>query len=86
MKRLFTSFVGVACLFALSACSDEETPAPQTGTEELPALPSEVVKDGRAMWVSYDPTPDEDVNSTTFIHGALVSWRFVAERPFQCGV
>lgn len=52
MKRLFTSFLGAVCLFALSACSDEETPAPQPGsgdTEELPALPSEVVKDGRAM-------------------------------------
>ena len=51
MKRLFTSFLGAACLFALSACSDEETPVPQPG-EELPALPSEVVKEGRAMWVS----------------------------------
>ena len=29
MKRLFTSFLGAVCLFALSACSDEETPAPQ---------------------------------------------------------
>ena len=84
MKRLFTSFLGAVCLFALSACSDEETPAPQPGsgdTEELPALPSEVVKDGRAMWVSYDPTPDADANSTTFIHGALVSWRLLQSDP-----
>ena len=84
MKRLFTSFLGAVCLFALSACSDEETPAPQPGsgdTEELPALPSEVIKDGRAMWVSYDPTPDADANSTTFIHGALVSWRLLQSDP-----
>ena len=84
MKRLFTSFLGAVCLFALSACSDEETPVPQPGggdTEELPALPSEVVKDGRAMWVSYDPTPDADANATTFIHGALVSWRLLQSDP-----
>lgn len=83
MKRLFTSFLGAVCLFALSACSDEETPVPQPGdgTEELPALPSGVVKDGRAMWVSYDPTPDADANSTTFIHGALVSWRLLQSDP-----
>ena len=78
MKRLFTSFLGAVCLFALSACSDEETPVPQP---ELPALPSEVIKDGRAMWVSYDPTPDADANSTTFIHGALVSWRLLQSDP-----
>ncbi|WP_370859853.1 hypothetical protein [Phocaeicola plebeius] len=84
MKRLFTSFLGAVCLFALSACSDEETPVPQPGgsdTEELPALPSEVIKDGRAMWVSYDPTPDAVANSTTFIHGALVSWRLLQSDP-----
>lgn len=86
MKRLFTSFLGAACLFALSACSDEETPVPQPGEEpgageELPALPSEVVKEGRAMWVSYDPTPDADVNSNTGIHGALVSWRMLPTDP-----
>lgn len=33
------------------------------------------------MWVSYDPTPDADANSTTFIHGALVSWRLLQSDP-----
>ena len=33
------------------------------------------------MWVSYDPTPDADANSTTFIHGALVSWRYLQSDP-----
>lgn len=39
------------------------------------------MKEGRAMWVSYDPTPDADVNSNTGIHGALVSWRMLPTDP-----
>lgn len=87
MKRLFTSFLGAVCLFALSACSDEETPAPQPGsgdTEELPALPSEVVKDGRAMWVSYDPTPDADANSAPLFFAFCIASLFFSDTsPYE---
>lgn len=79
MKKLYT-LVWVLCLVSsFTSCKDDEVAfLPQ---EELPPLPTEIVKGDRAMWVSYDPTPDVDVNATTGIHGALVSWRMLASDP-----
>lgn len=84
MKKQLLNIVTSVCLFSFVACSDKETPAVPdnpgggTGNDEYP---TEVVTDSRAMWVSYDPTPDLDANATTSIHGALVSWRLLKTDP-----
>ena len=68
------------CLTAsLTACKDDtDTLLP---SDELPPLPTDIITSDRAMWVSYDPTPDADANATTGIHGALVSWRMLPTDP-----
>lgn len=67
------------CFLATFACSDDLTIDNAQGN--LPQLPTEIVTGDRLMWVSYDPEPDKDVNSTTGIHGALVSWRMLPTDP-----
>lgn len=63
-----------------AACSDDD-PVVVVETPELPPLPTEVITGTRAMWVSYDPTPNIDANSTTGIAEALISWRYLKTDP-----
>lgn len=71
--------IGLACLGTVFACSDN-LPL-DNSVPELPSLPTDIITGDRLMWVSYDPAPDEDANSTTGIHGALVSWRMLPTDP-----
>lgn len=79
MKTLH-KLLWACCLTAsLTACKDDtDTLLPP---DELPPLPTDIITGDRAMWVSYDPTPDADANATTGIHGALVSWRMLPTDP-----
>lgn len=79
MKTLH-KLLWACCLTAsLTACKDDtDTLLP---SDELPPLPTDIITGDRAMWVSYDPTPDADANATTGIHGALVSWRMLPTDP-----
>ena len=50
--------LGLFCLLAIVACSDNDPVVEVNNdnpTEELPPLPTEVITGSRAMWVSYDP-------------------------------
>lgn len=69
-------------LAAMSSCKDDEIDYGTSSDEEtLADLPTDIVTGSRAMWVSYDPTPDTDVNATTGLSGALVSWRYLKSDP-----
>ncbi len=64
------------------ACSDDEAVVPSVGKKKNFRLPPvEVVTGNRAMWVSYDPISGDDVNATTGISSALVSWRLLKTDP-----
>lgn len=82
MKK-YTIFLWIFCLLVGVSCSDDsvEQPGEGPGEEELPPLPTEVITGDRAMWVSYDPTPDADPNNTTKISSALISWRLLKTDP-----
>ena len=83
MKKLYKLVWAMCLVSCFTACKDNEEPLLPGEEEggELPPLPTEVVKGDRAMWVSYDPTPDVDANQTTGIHSALVSWRMLPTDP-----
>lgn len=77
-------FLGALCLLLGAACSDDDPVVKTngTGTEEpLPPLPTEVITGSRAMWVSYDPTPDASSPNTSAISSALISWRLLKTDP-----
>ncbi|HJD76909.1 MAG TPA: hypothetical protein K8W04_12760 [Bacteroides reticulotermitis] len=83
MKK-YHIILGIFCLLAASACSDDDPVVEQNGNqteEELPPLPTEVITGSRAMWVSYDPTPNADANNSTGISSALISWRLLKTDP-----
>lgn len=81
MKK-YNLLVWVFCLLMAGACSDDEPVVPPIVEEELPPLPPvEVITDNRAMWVSYDPIWEQDVNATTGISSALISWRLLKTDP-----
>lgn len=71
--------LGLMAMLAIS-CSDE-TVIYEDVKPELPQLPTEIIKGTRAMWVSYDPISSADVNATTGISSALISWRFLKSDP-----
>jgi rhamnogalacturonan endolyase len=77
-------FSWIFCLVIGLSCSDdpvENGNEQNQGEETLPPLPIEVVSGDRAMWVSYDPTPDSEVPNTTGISSALISWRLLKSDP-----
>lgn len=81
MKK-YNLLVWAFCLLMAGACSDDEPVVPPVVEEELPPLPPvEVVTGNRAMWVSYDPIWEKDVNATTGISSALISWRLLKTDP-----
>lgn len=71
--------LGVMGMLAVS-CADE-TVIYEQQKQPLPELPTEIVTGTRAMWVSYDPTPNTDANSNSGISSALISWRFLKSDP-----
>lgn len=73
--------LGMLSLFTLMACEDDKVGPVFPPTSPLPELPTDVITGSRAMWVSYDPTPNVDVNATSGISSALVSWRFLKTDP-----
>lgn len=84
MKKYYI-LLGLFSLLAVVACSDndpvvEVNDGNQT-EEELPPLPTEVITGSRAMWVSYDPTPNADANNSSGISSALISWRLLKTDP-----
>ncbi|MCD8166918.1 MAG: hypothetical protein LUE93_12875 [Bacteroides sp.] len=76
MKKYYILW-GILALLIVAACSDDDINTGTSESEPLPELPTYIVTGSRAMWVSYDPTPDLDVNATTGISAALVSWRYL---------
>lgn len=84
MKKHYI-LLGLFCLLAIVACSDND-PVVEVNNgnqpeEELPPLPTEVITGSRAMWVSYDPTPNADANNSSGISSALISWRLLKTDP-----
>lgn len=84
MKKHYI-ILGLFCLLAIVACSDND-PVVEVNNgnqpeEELPPLPTEVITGSRAMWVSYDPTPNADANNSSGISSALISWRLLKTDP-----
>lgn len=84
MKKHYI-LLGLFCLLAIVACSDND-PVVEVNNgnqpeEELPPLPTEVITGSRAMWVSYDPTPNADTNNSSGISSALISWRLLKTDP-----
>ncbi len=76
--------LGLFCLLAIVACSDNDPVVEVNNdnpTEELPPLPTEVITGSRAMWVSYDPISASDPNNTSGISSALISWRLLKTDP-----
>lgn len=84
MKK-YPVLLGLFSLLAVAACSDNDPVVDLNNgnqTEEpLPPLPTEVITGSRAMWVSYDPTPNADPNNSTGIASALISWRLLKTDP-----
>lgn len=87
MKKILYT-LGLFGLLTLSACSDaepivDEEPDFITNITEEPLkdLPTEVITGSRAMWVSYDPIPNDEPNNTTGISSALISWRLLLTDP-----
>ena len=80
MKK-YHIILGMFCLLAGTACSDDDPVVKGNNgnqtEEELPPLPTEVITGSRAMWVSYDPTPNADANNSSGISSALISWRLL---------
>ena len=76
--------LGLFCLLAIVACSDNDPVVEVNNdnpTEELPPLPTEVITGSRAMWVSYDPISASDSNNSSGISSALISWRLLKTDP-----
>lgn len=76
--------LGLFCLLAIVACSDNDPVVEVNNdnpTEELPPLPTEVMTGSRAMWVSYDPISASDSNNSSGISSALISWRLLKTDP-----
>ena len=76
--------LGLFCLLAIVACSDNDPVVEVNNdnpTEELPPLPTEVIPGSRAMWVSYDPISASDSNNSSGISSALISWRLLKTDP-----
>lgn len=84
MKK-YHIILGMFCLLAGTACSDDDPVVKGNNgnqtEEELPPLPTEVITGSRAMWVSYDPTPNADANNSSGISSALISWRLLKTDP-----
>lgn len=87
MKK-YHIILGMFCLLAGTACSDDDPVVKGNNgnqtEEELPPLPTEVITGSRAMWVSYDPTPNADANNSSGISSALISWAVVKNRSVEC--
>lgn len=79
MKK-YHIILGMLGLLTIAACSDDKIEYAAQPTP-LPDLPTNIITGTRAMWVSYDPTPDVDVNATTGISSALISWRYLKTDP-----
>lgn len=76
--------LGLFCLLAIVACSDNDPVVEVNNdnpTEELPPLPTEVITGSRAMWVSYDPISASDSSNSSGISSALISWRLLKTDP-----
>ena len=83
MKKHYI-ILGLFCLLAIVACSDNDPVVEVNNgnqTEELPPLPTEVITGSRAMWVSYDPISASDPNNASGIASALISWRLLKTDP-----
>lgn len=83
MKKHYI-ILGLFCLLAIVACSDNDPVVEVNNgsqTEELPPLPTEVITGSRAMWVSYDPISASDPNNASGISSALISWRLLKTDP-----
>lgn len=83
MKKHYI-LLSLFCLLGFVACSDNDPVVKVNNgdqTEELPPLPTEVITGSRAMWVSYDPTPNADDNNYSGISSAQISWRMLKTDP-----
>ena len=81
--------LGLFCLLAIVACSDNDPVVEVNNdnpTEELPPLPTEVITGSRAMWVSYDPISASDSNNSSGISSALISWRLLKTDPSNIAI